>query len=107
METVVAKKHPLQTAATTGNGLAYDLQGTIKNLSIYIEGSAGVGAGAVQLETATDPAYAGTWHAIGSPVTVSASTQKLVQLAGVVGAVRARISTTVTGGTCSVFLYAS
>jgi len=100
-------RHVLQNAQTTGNGAEADLKGMNKNITLYITGSAGVGAGAVQLETAPTPGYAGTWAAIGSPVTVAASTTKIVQLAGVLGVVRARISTNVTGGTVDCHLFAN
>lgn len=106
METVLSRK-VLHSAATTGNGAVADFKGLCKNLTLYVDGSAGISAGAVQLETASDPAYAGTWAAIGSPVTVTASTSKIVQQAGVFGAVRARISTNVTGGTVTVTLFAN
>ena len=107
METMVANGYPLQVTATTGNGTAVDLMGTTREHTLYIKGSAGVGAGAIQLETADDVAYAGTWAAIGSPVTVVASTELIVQKTGCFKALRARVSTTVTGGTVTCRLFAN
>lgn len=92
----------LQSAATTGNGVAVQLDGTGRELVIYIYGAGTVSAGAVQLEEAHDKDYAGTWAAIGSPVTVVADTVKTVRLTGCIAAVRARISTNVTGAGGSV-----
>lgn len=97
----------LQDAATTGNGVAKQFKGQPREIKIYIEGSSGVGAGAVQLEEAASDDYAGTWAAIGSPVTVTADTVKTVALTAAVRAVRARISTNVTGGTVTVYLIAT
>jgi hypothetical protein len=94
----------LQSAATTGSGTAKVTNA--RELTIYIVGSAGVASGAVQLEEAHDPAYAGTWQAIGSPVTVVADSVKTVKTTGAFLAVRARISTTVVGGTVTVHIVA-
>lgn len=108
MRTVVSKNKVLQSAATTGNGTVAELDGMAARLTLYIIGSAGVGAGAVQLETAHDPAYAGTWAPLGgAPVTVAADTVKTVSVEGAFLAVRSRISTTVTGGTVTCMLTAN
>lgn len=107
METTVAKKHAFHVAATTGNGAELDLKGSCREHTLYIEGSAGISAGAVQLETAAEPGYTGTWAAIGSAVTVTATAIKIVQFSGVLGVVRARISTNMTGGTVSCYLFAN
>lgn len=96
----------LQDAATSGNGTAVRTltngNGPNREHSFYIIGSAGVASGAVQIETANDPTYAGTWAPLGSPITVTASTVKIFQVTGALIAVRARISTAVTGGTVTV-----
>jgi hypothetical protein len=92
----------LQTAATTGNGTAVQLDGLSREHVFYIVGSSGVASGAVQIEEAHDSTYGGTWAAVGAAVTVAADTTKVVHLTGCVGALRARISTVVVGGTVSV-----
>lgn len=107
METIVANGFVLQSGATTGNGTVADLDGVSRELTLYIIGSAGVGAGAIQLETADTATYAGTWAALGSPVTVVASAQVIVQKTGCFKFVRARVSTTVTGGSVTARLYAN
>lgn len=107
MESVLCR-HKVQSAQTTGNGEEIDLKGMSKNVTCYITGSAGVGAGAVQLETAPTAGYAGTWAALGgAPVTATASTTKTATAVGAYGFVRARISTNVTGGTVDVWIFAN
>lgn len=73
-------------------------------LVFNIVGSAGVASGAVQIEEAQDVAYAGTWSAIGAPVTVVANATIAVHQLGTSKAVRARISTVIAGGTVSVYI---
>jgi hypothetical protein len=102
---IMALHSLLQSAATTGNGTAKELK-YAREIGVYIVGSAGVSAGAVQLEESHDPAYVGTWQAIGSPVTVAADTVKSVKTTGAFIAVRARISTNIVGGTVTVHLVA-
>jgi hypothetical protein len=93
----------LITAVTTGSGSISPADtNNRREHAFYIIGSAGVAAGAVQIETAHDQAYAGTWAPLGSAVTVTASTQAIVQVTGALLAVRARVSTTITDGTVSV-----
>lgn len=87
----------------TGQG-AFETRGMGRELVAFIVGSAGIASGAVQMEEAHDPNYAGTWAAIGSAVTVAASTVKTVRITGVTGYVRARISTVLAGGTVDVYL---
>lgn len=100
-------RHTLQLAATTGNGAEADLKGASQHVTLYVTGSAGVGAGAIQPESAPTPGYTGTWAAHGSPIAVAADTTKIVQIVGSLGVVRARISTNVTGGTTTVHLFAN
>lgn len=92
----------LQDAATSGNGLVLAIPSMFREHRLTIQGSAGIGAGAIQLEAANDPAYAGTWQAIGSPVSIVASAQLAVSFEGVFQFLRARVSTVVVGGTVTV-----
>jgi hypothetical protein len=93
----------LQVAATTGNGEAVELNG-VRVMTAYIVGSAGVSAGAVQLEQAHSKDFTGTWAALGAATTVVANTVNAVVVQGTAKAVRARISTPVVGGTVTVLL---
>lgn len=95
----------LQSAATTGNGTGYNVDGVAENLAFYIAWSAGVSAGAVIIEEAPDKDYAGTWSVISPAVATSAaSSTDVVHLQGSFKALRARISTNVVGGTVTVSL---
>jgi hypothetical protein len=88
----------LQTAATTGNGTAVQLDGLSREHVFYIRATGTVAGGAVQIEEAHDSTYTGTWAVVGAAVTVADATVKVVHLTGCVGALRARISTAITGG---------
>lgn len=94
----------LQNAASADEapGLVIAIPDSFKYHTFYIIGSAGVNAGVVQCETADDPDYAGTWAAVGSPVTVVASAQLIIQAVGVFKALRCRISTAIGVGTVTV-----
>lgn len=92
------------SAVTTGASAAKVLSAT-REITMYAIFSAGVGAGAVQLETAPTEDYAGTWSPIGSPLGFAVSSAKHISSTGVMGAVRARVSTDVTGGTVDVWLF--
>lgn len=105
-ETLTARQ-VLQSGATTGNGDAVNLQGYQRELSVYIVGSDGVTAGAVQVETAPTTDYAGTWAPLGGPISVPDNECVLAQFTGAFMAVRARISTTVADGTVTVDLVAN
>src|SRR5712664_3288383 len=89
----------LQDAATTGNGTAIALPPSFRNHTFVITAAAGTTAGAVQLESSNDPTLAGTSGLItAAPVTVIASTDILVTVTGLFNFIRARISTTISGG---------
>lgn len=96
----------LQSLATSGNGNAVQLNGLAREHVIYIYGIGTIAGGAVQLEEAHDKDYTGAWAAIGAAVTVVDATVKIVRITGCIGAVRARVSTNITGGgTVTVELY--
>lgn len=75
-------------------------------LRLLIVGSAGISAGAVVLEAAHAPSYAGTWLVVVSATTAVADS--IVSGASLVTAafpyVRARISTAIVGGTVTVWV---
>jgi hypothetical protein len=89
--------------ATTEVGAA-DVAGCA-NLTFYVVGNGAVSAGAVTLEESHDVNFAGAWTPIGTAVTVIANGVAVpTRFAGTAKAVRARITTTVTGGTVTVHL---
>src|SRR5215510_10883680 len=85
----------LQDTATTGNGTVIAIPPSFKDHTNTIKGNGAVGAGAIQLEGADDPAYSGTWAPLGGgPVTVVAASELIFTLQGLFKFIRARISTT-------------
>lgn len=97
----------LQTAASaTGNGDAYNLAGRTEHAVVYIEWSAATSAGGVTIEEAHDKDYAGTWAEIQVVPWSAESSCDAIHVTGTFGAIRARISTTVVGGTVTAYLIA-
>lgn len=89
----------LQNNQTTGNGLAVASPAMAMEHSFLILGNAGVAAGAIQIEeAASDPNFGGTWAPMGSPITVVANAEVAFHFTGALVFVRARISTTISGG---------
>lgn len=90
------------TAATTGTSDPVGL-GVYDTLEGVADWSTGVSAGVVTFEWAPDPAYAGTWEVLftlGPPSSPPVPTHDSINVVG--GYFRARISTTVVGGTVTV-----
>lgn len=106
---MVECRQKLQDAATAaGNGTAVDAGGAGREHVFYIETSnATVSAGAVTLETARTTTFAGTWQPLGAAITPVSNTVILVSYTGALLAVRARISTAVTGGATVTVEYLS
>lgn len=76
----------------------------------FIVASAGVASGQVQLEGAMTPAFAGTWLAIGSALTVPAASAIASQVStnSAFPYVRARIDgAAIVGGTIDVWIVAN
>lgn len=88
----------LLNAVTTGSSGAVATNGRSREHVFYIYGTGTVSAGAVTIEEAHDPNYSGTWDAVASAVTVVSNTVDTVRVSGCFGALRARVSTNVTGG---------
>lgn len=104
MATVAAMSgvpYSLQAATTTGNGDIVAPPMSFRNHQLLVTSAAGVSAGAIQPETSNDNTDAGTWAPIGGgPVTVpAASTDAIIEFTGIYRFIRARISTTISGGT--------
>jgi len=90
----------LQDAATTAAaGTAIDAGGQAQTHTFYIETSnATVSAGAVTLETARTTTFAGTWAPLTTAITPVQNAVSTFTYTGALLAVRARVSTSVTGG---------
>jgi hypothetical protein len=90
--------HVSLNAVATGTGSAVNLGGAMRSLRVYATFSADVSAGEVIVEEAPTTDYAGTWAEIGTLAFVDDGCATLAQAAGGVLAVRARITTTISGG---------
>lgn len=104
---MIIGKQTLQKSATTGNGDAIQLEGQPAELVIYVIGEGSVSAGQIQVETADEADYAGTWAPFSDPVDVPADGQLIVQITGAFYAVRTRISTDIVDGTVTTKLVAN
>lgn len=111
--------------ASTQHSFAYlprSCNGQYAEYTVYIMASAGVSAGAVQIQTSfpppasgqtqildpPPPLYTGTWANTGSPITASsASTQTYGSVSGSFADVRLDISTAISGGTVRAFVVAN
>lgn len=96
------------SAVATGTSVAVDVLG-YNNVTMFVEFGAGTSAGVVTFEAAATGDYAGTWAVIGALTWAAVSSaQALGNVATgatrVHGAVRARISTNITGGTVDVWI---
>ena len=105
-----------QNAQTTGNGTTLALPPSFRNHTWIVTAAAGVSSGAVTIETSNpnqlaspntvgDPTEdALTWavvpmlNSIANPITVTAGADLMLEHAGLLNHVRARISTTIAGG---------
>lgn len=91
--------YPLQNGTTTGNGDTIACPPSFRNHTFIISAPAGVNAGAVQLESSNSPLDANTWGLLTpTPIAVVASTDIIVEVVGLFNFIRARISTTISGG---------
>ena len=89
----------LQSAATSGNGNEWNCRGEAGEYSFAIITSDDtVSAGAVQLEEAASSGYTGDWDAIEAAITPVQDSVIMVKKRGSYAYVRARLSTSVTGG---------
>lgn len=85
-------------AVTTGTGTEFQVNGG-KLLKVFFQPSAGtVSAGAVTIEEAYATGYTGTWSPIGSAQTLASTTTQVLIFEGPFKAIRARVTTNVTGG---------
>jgi len=89
----------LQSVKTTGNGEILAIPQSFTVHSFIITAATGVTAGAVQIEKSNDPADANVWDPLtATPTTVVAASDVSIDYIGRLNFVRARISTTISGG---------
>lgn len=88
--------------SASGDGGSISWNSDWREVGIYVEWSAGVTAGVVTIEVASSQDYVGTWASLATINWVAASKVDIVNITGVFGAIRARISTAIVGGTINV-----
>jgi hypothetical protein len=90
---------------TTGS-IVLALPATIKHHAIYIRGVGAISAGAVQLGTSSANGYSGTFAPIGTPVTVPANGETVVNIGpAVLNCLKFSFSTPVAGGVASIYYF--
>lgn len=92
-----------QTAQNSAGQVPYGNSGTYTEAAFYVAFNGTAAAGAVVIETAHDPNYAGTWANLATVTFAAASRVHHVAVTGVFRALRARISSAVTSGTVDVY----
>ena len=90
----------LQSAVTSGNGAVVMVPITCNKLDFFVVGAGTISGGALSIEEAYDPDYTGTWSVIQAITltSITAGAIVVVHVEGTFRAVRARVSTPVTGG---------
>lgn len=84
--------------ATTPGVLATGTMPQCRESAIYVQWTAGTTAGVVSIESAHDAAFTGTWAALTTATWATANKEDIIQITGIHGALRARVSTLVAGG---------
>jgi hypothetical protein len=107
MEHPVVDEILLSGASALDAAKAYQLGGSQREVAVYILFGPGTTAGAVAVESASDPTFAGTWENLVTVAWVAADREHIVQLSGVLRAVRTRISTAIAGGTVTTRIVAN
>jgi hypothetical protein len=106
-ETAVTSSNGLVAATTIGDthtaiGPGFMSRG--RETAVYISWAAATTAGVVKVESANSEAYTGTWATLATVTFAgTAPNQDIVQITGIHGAIRTRVSTTLTGGSVSTF----
>lgn len=87
---------------TLGRPQPAAVMGTIRESAVYVIWGTGVTSGVVEVETAHTENYAGTWASLAT-VTFAGTAPKedIVQITGIHGALRTRISTVIANGSVS------
>ena len=95
----------LLVSATTGTSAALAIPPSFTIHAFLVRTPSGVSAGAITVEASNDPSDTNTWAAIVpdksilNPLTVVAGADLLMPYTGRLNFVRARINTTISGGT--------
>ena len=88
----------LLEGVATGTGTGVALNCVPNHYSIYVYFSADTTAGVVEIETADNPSFTGTWANYATVTWAAGDAQQHVAIIAPLLAIRARISTTISGG---------
>lgn len=83
------------------------LNGKYLEMTFYVTFSHTSDSGVITLETSPNPYYTGTWAPIGTITWAAIDTVKYISVTGVFKALRLRISTGITTGSCDAYMVAS
>jgi hypothetical protein len=95
---ILETNHVSLAAATTGTGSVATLGGICRRARIYAVWASGCTSGQVIAEEAHDPAYTGTWSPLATFNVQDGAVEAVDVDAGALLYLRARVSTTVAGG---------
>lgn len=98
--TLLSTQSALDTAVVMGESTMEQCQET----AVYIRWGAAVTAGSVIVETASDSTYTGTWASLTTVAWSAAGKEDVVQITGVMLALRTRISVASVGGAVDTWL---
>lgn len=90
--------------SASGDGTSFQLDADNSESVIYVRWSAGVTAGQVVVETASDETYTGTWSNLAT-INFTADKEDSAAITGAYAAVRVRISIALVGGTVTAFAF--
>jgi len=88
------------TSTTTGTGIAFAVPVTDQNIVACVRGVGTISGGTVLIEEADVPSYSGSWSLLATCTAsaITATAQQVFHIAAMVKAVRARVSSNITGG---------
>lgn len=88
------------SASTTGAGTAYSVPHASEHFTVLFEGTGTISGGTILLEESDNETYTGTWSTITSitGTAITGGAAQVVHFQGLVRAIRARVSATITGG---------
>lgn len=90
---------------TASTAIGSGFMSRCRESAVYVEWATGVTSGVVQVESARNAAYTGTWAPLATVTFAgTAPNSDLVQITGIHSAIRTRISTVVAGSTVSTWL---
>lgn len=90
----------VSAAEATHTPLGTGLGSQIRELAVYLDWGTGTVSGAITVETAHALEYTGTWAPlVVVPFAGTAPKEDVIQITGIFGAIRTRVSTVLAGGT--------